>query len=333
MNLTITTFNLENLFSRYVFLDDPAQPNNQRVVMSGISSINYQGNPLSPATTQIQRNNTARAILDSRPDILAVQEVENLWTLRLFNDQYLSGYFGQMILLEGNDGRGIDVGLCIKKNLNIKCTGILTHVDDLDPNRTNKTSDSVQRYYNDVTNEITVVNALFSRDCLEVCLDVVGTKTLTPLTLLVNHFKAQDESAKSDVLRKNQAEKVVDYVKASKANLRLPIVIGDLNEDFFNKPSNLQPLQDLISQKILTDPFANDAEADCWTHYYENTDESSRLDYILPDASLNIASKSILRKGIMLKCAEGGERYPTIGYVDTEASDHCPVSLVLSLPD
>jgi hypothetical protein len=121
MNLTITTFNLENLFSRYVFLDDPAQPNNQRVVMSGISSINYQGNPLSPATTQIQRNNTARAILDSRPDILAVQEVENLWTLRLFNDQYLSGYFGQMILLEGNDGRGIDVGLCIKTILNIKC--------------------------------------------------------------------------------------------------------------------------------------------------------------------------------------------------------------------
>ena len=333
MNLTITTFNLENLFSRYVFLDDPTQPNNQRIVISGVTSINYQGNPLSPATTQTQRNNTARAILDSRPDILAVQEVENLWTLRLFNDQYLNGYFGQMILMEGNDGRGIDVGLCIKKNLKINCTGILTHVDDLDPNRKNTTSDSVQRYYNDVTNEITVVNALFSRDCLEVCLDVVGTKTLTPLTFLVNHFKAQDKSEKSDLLRKNQTAKVVDYVKANQAKSRRPIVIGDLNEDFTKKPSNLQPLQDLVSQKLLTDPFANDAESDCWTHYYEYADEISRLDYILPDASLNIVSKSILRNGITLKCAEGGERYPTIGYVDTEASNHCPVSLVLSLPD
>jgi hypothetical protein len=30
--------------------------------------------------------------------------------LRSFNDEYLSGYFDRMILLEGNDGRGINVG-------------------------------------------------------------------------------------------------------------------------------------------------------------------------------------------------------------------------------
>jgi hypothetical protein len=111
MNLTITTFNLENLFTRYIFLDDPNAPNSRRVAMSGVTSVTYQGNPVSRATTLIQRNNTARAILDCFPDILAVQEVENLWTLRLFNDQFLSGYFGAMILIEGNDGRGIDVAL------------------------------------------------------------------------------------------------------------------------------------------------------------------------------------------------------------------------------
>jgi exonuclease III len=39
-----------------------------------------------------------------------------------------------------------------------------------------------------------------------------------------------------------------------------------------------------------------------------------------------------LRHGITLKCARAGERYPTVGYVDTEASDHCPVTVTFNLP-
>jgi len=118
MQLTIATFNLENLFTRYAFIDDSLVRDNPRVAITGITSTNYQGNPLSRSLTVLQRNNTARAILDCQPDILAVQEVENLWTLRLFNDQYLSGYFDRMVLIEGNDGRGIDVGLCVRKGYN-----------------------------------------------------------------------------------------------------------------------------------------------------------------------------------------------------------------------
>ncbi len=333
MNLTITTFNLENLFTRYALIDDPTVPHNPRVIMSGVTSINYQGNPLSSATTTIQRNNTAQAILECQPDILAVQEVENLWTLRLFNDQYLSGYFAQLILFEGNDGRGINVGLCVKKGLAANVTGIRTHVEDLDPNRKNKNATTVQRYYNDSTGELTVMNALFSRDCLEVDLDV-GSQTVTSITFLVNHFTAQDDTQKiDDVLRSNQAAKVAEYVKAAQAKSRKTIVLGDLNEDFTKKPSNLQPLQDLVANRLLVDPFGNDTDADRWTHYYDVANEVSRLDYILVDPSLTVVSKSILRKGISLKCTRAGIRYPTVGQVDSEASDHCPVSITLSLSD
>lgn len=68
MQIAITTFNLENLFSRYARLDDPLSNSEPRIIMTGVTSINYQGNPLSQATTVLERNNTARAILDCAPD-------------------------------------------------------------------------------------------------------------------------------------------------------------------------------------------------------------------------------------------------------------------------
>ena len=178
MQLAITAFNLENLFTRYSRIDDPINESAPRIVMTGITSINYQGNPLSRAITVLQRNNTARAILDCSPDILAVEEVENLWTLRFFNDEFLSGYFDRLVLIEGNDGRGINVGFCVRKGCNVQLSGIRTHMDDVDPS--NKNATRVNRYFNEVTSEVTVDGALFNRDCLEVDVDAGQT----PLTFL-----------------------------------------------------------------------------------------------------------------------------------------------------
>jgi endonuclease/exonuclease/phosphatase family metal-dependent hydrolase len=149
------------------------------------------------------------------------------------------------------------------------------------------------------------------------------------LTFLVNHFKSQDGSKSSDVRRNHQAQRVAEIATSVQARGRLPIVVGDLNEDFSATPSNLKPLKDLVGTR-LTDPFTNDR--DVWTHYYVAGNEMSRLDYILADQSLTVASTSILRHGITLKCARAGERYPTVGYVDTEASDHCPVTVTFNLP-
>jgi endonuclease/exonuclease/phosphatase family metal-dependent hydrolase len=324
MQLKIATFNLENLFTRFATIDDPERANAPHVLMTGVTSIDYQGNALSRAVTVLQRNNTARAILESAPDILAVQEVENLWTLRFFNDEYLSGYFDRMLLIEGNDGRGIDVGFCLRKGCAARVSGLRTHIDDLDAS--NAESGRVNRNFNDVTREVQVTGALFSRDCLEV--DIEAGKT--PLTLLVNHFKSQDGSKAGNTRRHAQAARVAQIASECHKRGRLPIVIGDLNEDFSKSPSNLQPLKDLLGS-LLSDPFAG--EADNFTHYYALGNETSRLDYILPAVGLKVVSRTILRKGITLKCAAAGERFPTVGYVDTEASDHCPVSITLEIPD
>lgn len=320
MELRITTFNLENLYSRYSLLDGRVEGRDSAVQITGVTSIDWQGEPLDRATTILQRNNTARAILDCRPDVLAVQEVENLWTLRCFNDEYLGGYFDRLLLLEGNDGRGIDVGLCVRHGCAAKVSAVRTHADDALPGRKR-----VNRFYSESRRALVVDGNLFSRDCLEVDVDAGKTK----LTFLVNHFKAQDGSQASNGLRKAQAARVAEIVAEVRARGRAPIVLGDLNEDW-TRMGDLAPLKELLGT-VLADSFAGAPGA--WTHFYEVTGETSRLDYILVDAGLSTSAPSVLSKGISLRCAVAGERYPTVGYQGTEASDHCPASVALQLPE
>ena len=59
--------------------------------------------------------NTGRAIKETRPDILIVIETENRPTLERFNDQVLRAQFQfpyqHFLVIDGNDDRGIDVGI------------------------------------------------------------------------------------------------------------------------------------------------------------------------------------------------------------------------------
>lgn len=108
------------------------------------------------------------------------------------------------------------------------------------------------------------------------------------------------------------------------------MIVGDLNEDC-SQHQNLKPLRELVDAGDLVDPFAD--LPDHWTHFYEITGETTRLDYMLVDGALRsaVCSLSINRKGVSLKCASAGERYPTVGHVGTEASDHCPITIALDL--
>src|SRR5262249_43678096 len=90
MKLRITTFNVQNMFNRYAFLDQPfaGVDFEQAIMATGVVSLaSFAGDLVPAATTTIQRNNTAMAILDAKPDILAVCEIENIYTLRNFNEQ------------------------------------------------------------------------------------------------------------------------------------------------------------------------------------------------------------------------------------------------------
>src|SRR5438093_1231430 len=117
MKLKITTFNVENLFNRYAFLDLPFdQKNYEKFIMArGLVSLASRKGDLVPvSTTDTQRTNTALAVQEADPDVLAVCEIENLYTLRNFNSAYLKNGYDRMISIDGNDLRGIDVGLLIR---------------------------------------------------------------------------------------------------------------------------------------------------------------------------------------------------------------------------
>ncbi len=315
--LTLTTFNLENLFNRYAILDEPWNGRGYEKVMLAydVASIaSRDGDLVSYETTHIQRNNTAMAIELAAPDILVVQEVENLIALRNFNHIYLDDYFEQMILIDGNDPRGIDVGVLLKRDFAGQVTGIRTHIDDPKVPGKPVVREGRKNF------GYLAQNALFSRDCLEV--DVaVGGKTIT---ILANHFKAQDGTKDSIERRKSQAKRVSEIFVANVKAKRLPVVLGDLNFDS-RAPKNDGSLDPLLNTKDLVDPLP----AGEWTHYYSSDKKVSRLDYILPHKSLALAGPpTIIRNGLTTKCKKHtGDRFPTIGPEHTEASDHCPVSV------
>jgi endonuclease/exonuclease/phosphatase family metal-dependent hydrolase len=330
----LTTFNLENLFNRYAFLDMPWENRDfERFVQSvGVVSLaSRRGDLVSYPITEIQRNNTALAILDAQPDVLVVQEIENIYTLRNFNDTYLNHYFGHILSIDGNDPRGIDVGLLIKRSrTDITIEQIRTHIDDSEKKGGTVKRQSVPGF------GYTAAGAVFSRDCLEVDLNVAGKV----LTVMANHLKAQDSKPKtSDARRKLQADRVAAVVNAAVAENKLPVVMGDMNVDAQAK--NGKTINALVKHPELRDPYAGFPKKQAWTHYYDSEDSVSRLDYILPHKSLKVITPAgasvgdtdIVRKGLTTKAIKhyDGPRYGTVGPVNTEASDHCPVTVTVEL--
>jgi endonuclease/exonuclease/phosphatase family metal-dependent hydrolase len=315
MQLTITTFNVENLFNRYAFLDSPWEDRSYEKFIQaiGVVSIASRAGDLVPyQISEIQRNNTAQAILDSKPDILAVQEIENIYTLRVFNETYLDNYFDRMICIDGNDPRGIDVGLLLKKDLDADIQNIRTHIDEAEKGK------SIHRTFF-MNSGYWVTGAIFSRDCLEVDINLNGKI----ITLLINHFKAQDRTQTSVARRTKQSERVAELVTQCAKSGKLPVVLGDFNAMPVDKS-----LVSLLKHPLLKDPFPPET----WTHYYVSKKNISRLDYILIHKNIKSISTNIVRNGLTTKCKKYvGPRYPTVGQEHTEASDHCPVSVVFEV--
>jgi hypothetical protein len=257
----VASFNVENLFNRYTILDQPWQGRDYEKMVQAIGLVSLAGRDGSLVdyeTTHTQRNNTAEVILEAAPDVLLVCEVENIHTLRIFNHDYLSDYFDQIVLIDGNDPRGIDVGLMVRKGFTGRIGSIRTHVDDLKPGATGSVSWGSRPNFGYLAN-----NALFSRDCLEV--DVtVGNYTIC---LLGNHFKAQDGTATSDDRRKAQSDRVFQLFTEARKN-RLPIVLGDLNADIDAQTSAGASLISLAKGEGIVDTFA--MINDRWTHFYDH---------------------------------------------------------------
>lgn len=234
--------------------------------------------------------NTGKVIKELKADILCVVEVENREMLGQFNSRILTTKkFGNHVVIDGNDDRGIDVGILSNKRVR----NIRTHVEDKDGN-----------------------TRIFSRDCPEYELILDDGK---PLWVLCNHFKSKGFGlpADNDARRKKQAERVAQILSEN-FNLKTDFVVvaGDLNDT----PTSA-PLAPLFSMSDLHDVVATLPAGDRFTHIF-GTDKS-QLDHILVSTALNSRLKNVAieRRG-MLKVPG---HFPTVGTAGEEASDHAAV--------
>lgn len=250
----------------------------------------------------ISTENTARVIEAVRPDILCMVEVEDRIALERFNGDAIHplGFaFAHNLLVDGNDPRGIDVGLYSQFEIH----SVRSHIDE-------KTASGHGR--------------LFSRDCAEFGVVLPGGRTLW---VLVNHFKSQGygKKADNDKRRRAQADKVRDYLQRFNLGTDLVVVAGDFNDSADNPP--LHPLQNLLATPKLRDALESPkfGAAPRWTYGHGK----QQLDYLLVSRALfdRITNVGIERRGLFSKTNFGGlfPHFPTVSDEVTQASDHALV--------
>ena len=180
---------------------------------------------LAKAPTNVKGTKmTAKVIQEVDADIIGIVEAEDRPSLVQFNDVMLEGKYSHVMLIDGNDKRGIDVGIMTKDNFKIE--SIRSNVDTKDH-----------------------IGTVFSRDCPQY-------KVLTPggteVHVLVNHFKSQ--SGGGGQKRRRQAEKVCEFAADLVAQGQHVVVLGDLNEGPANEnsqPTNLISLFNNNSPLVL----------------------------------------------------------------------------------
>ena len=253
--------------------------------------------PVREAATE----NTARVIRELACDALCVVEAEDRLALKRFNEAVLpkvdAASFDHVMLIDGNDERGIDVGLLTRAACPI--TRIVSHVDDVD----NK-------------------GRVFSRDCAEYALRTPGGALLL---VLVNHFKSKGygTTAAADAKRLRQATRVREICQARLAEgFEYVVVAGDLNDS-----PDRAPLAPLVSgDSTLVDVMAHPRfVGDGRPGTHGNGTASAKLDYILmsPKLAAAVVTAGIERRGVW--GGKNGTLFPHFSEIRAPkdaASDH-----------
>jgi endonuclease/exonuclease/phosphatase family metal-dependent hydrolase len=260
---------------------------------------------------------TSRVIDDVAADVLAVIEAENRPSLVRFNDEMLNGRYGHVMLIDGNDPRGIDVGLLTTDPIEI--LSVTSHVDTPDPARPGK--------------------PLFSRDCPAYQLRVNGTE----LWVLINHLKSQSfTSGNPDPLRTRQSSQVrTIYDQLHVNGAPFIAVVGDFNKgpttDQPPKHPTLEPLLGAGSPLIDThelpvfDPGRRPGT-------FQSCGTRNRLDYILtsPELAQLVTGGGINRSGLWgtptnKKPPTEWTVFPPITQARHAASDHAAIWVDINL--
>lgn len=252
---------------------------------------------------ELAMEHTAMVMRDVNADLIGVVEAETRIALGRFSSQLLEKVNGvpyaHVMVIDGNDDRGIDVGVMTRAGYEI--VSICSHVDDEDQ-----------------------VGTIFSRDCPEYA---ITTPTGARLVILVNHLKSKgfgstDDSNKK---RKRQAKRVKEiYERLVASGEQNIVVLGDFNDT----PASVQ-LRPLLKQTDLKDisthpSFSDDGRPGT----FKNGTKNEKLDYLLLSPWLfdKMIGGGVFRTGVW-----GGKNgtlwpiYSTMTRPIHAASDHAAI--------
>lgn len=240
--------------------------------------------------------NTGRVITEVDADVLLTVEVEDRLTLERFNEQVLTDQMGPKkrypfnMLIDGNDSRGIDVGLFSRRPI----TAMRSHIFDPDP----KTGRPV-----------------FSRDCPEFEIELEGGKRLW---ILGNHFKSKGFGNPTDSAnrRKAQAKRVAQIYEEARKRSAHVVVAGDLNDT----PDSV-PLKTLLDTG-LQDAMSHSSYTGEPGTYETGQSLKQKIDYLMfsPGLFRRVQAVDVERRGVF--APHTFKSFPTVTGKDTEASDH-----------
>jgi len=321
MIITVGTFNLNNLFSRYNFTGEIKAIRDEDTSVD--SDVHYEFKEgdiyrirtymgrLVKAKDEDDTTKIAERIDTMNLDILAVQEVEDVDTLLNFNRNSLNVPYPYVGLIEGNDPRLIDVGILSRYPLGgMTSWKHAVHSDD----------PSIP---------------IFGRDLAEV--EVYNmTRSRKLFTIYNNHLKShfvdfredEVEGEKNNTTRRTrQSEKIAEIVKQQMRPDSSFIILGDMND-----PPNSKALK----------PFVKDNELDLINALKNPKEQGSiRPGYDTPDytawtyrhkesgvpAEYKLYDQIWLSRGLEDNFKESwiNRRY----YLTGDGSDHDPAWVVL----
>ena len=299
----VATSNVEDLFVRFKF---KSNTDAQSAVRDGWRSDQTKFSLYNEESKHI----TGALLNEVDADILALQEVEGLDTLKRFRSDYLGGRsaYPYSLVIDGNDPRRIDVA--VLSRCPILAARSWHHLP-------------FERGY------------VFSRDCLEVDFEMPNGSVLTVYN---NHFKSMigGRSATNDK-RVRQSRQVREIIKdrfGTRAGQgdNLFLICGDFN-DYRGTGSGITALTEWAEVQDLVRRLPQHQE---WTHYWTREDEYRQMDYLMVSDSLARAHLRrmpvIWRAGLPHRAERyDGPRFVGIGRSRPKASDHCPVSFDFDL--
>ena len=249
--------------------------------------------------SEMARDNTGRVIKSVKADVACIVEADSRETLKRFDADVLRYRYRYEMLLDGNDRRGIDVGLYSRFPLG----GIWTHMFDGSSN-----------------------SRTFSRDCPEYEILLPNGKSMF---LLCNHLKSKgyDFNGNADRRRKRQATAIAEILAGYDLENDWVVVAGDLNDTPDSDP--LKPLMDVPNlYDVLDLQFGSQMEKR-WTYHYRSFEQ---IDYVLVSKPLKdgFVKAGVQRKGIynLKKLTENDPAIPNevqynkVTSWTNQASDH-----------